>query len=101
MAEEYLFVDTPSKDFFGPVTLGLMLQPHLTSCCGNHLSEESVIRLQREEKPCPMCKSVDWSTVLDKYFMREVKSLPVFCGYCDWKGELSFLLNNEHVCPGR
>ena len=98
--DDYLFVEKPSEDFFCPVTFGLLLQPHLTSCCGKHLSEEAVTRIQREKKACPLCNNKSWSTVLNKYFMREVKSLNVFCGFCDWKGELSFL-DKDHICSER
>ena len=41
--EDYPFVEQPSDDFFCPVTFSLLLQPHLTSCCGKHLSQEAAI----------------------------------------------------------
>ena len=40
--ETFLFVEQPPADFFCPVTTDLLLQPHLTSCCGNYLSEEAI-----------------------------------------------------------
>ena len=54
---DYDFVELterPSQDFFCPVSLELLLEPQLTSCCGHHLSLEVVTRLQREGKACPM-----------------------------------------------
>ena len=70
--EDYRFVEEPSDDFFCPVTMGLLLHPHLTSCCGNHISEEAASRIQREGGACPLCKEGDWSTVLNKCFQRQV-----------------------------
>ena len=102
-AEDYPFVEEPSDDFFCPVTLVLLLQPHLTSCCGNHLSEESVTRIQREGGSCPLCKSLDWSTMLDRHFQRQVKLLRVFCQYkdrgCLWQGELTAFHHHVQNCP--
>ena len=44
LEEEYPFIKRPSEDFFCPVMMGLLVQPHLTSCCGKHLSEEDTER---------------------------------------------------------
>ena len=92
--------------FFCPVTYGLLLQPHLTSCCGNHLSQEATTRILQEEKgPCPLCKTPhnNWSAVLNKHFQRQVNALRVFCHHedrgCGWHGELSDLQNHTQVCP--
>ncbi|CAI8033784.1 hypothetical protein GBAR_LOCUS19057 [Geodia barretti] len=103
--EDYPFVEKPSEDFFCPVTLGLLLQPQLTSCCGKHLSEESATRIQRDGGPCPLCKSPDWSTVLNKHLSRQVKELHVFCRHkekcCWWKGELSDFIQHVQSCKFR
>ena len=77
LEEDYLFVEQPSKDFFCPVTFSLLLQPHLTSCCGNHISQEAASRIQREGGPCPLCNTHSWSTFFSKHFQRQVKSLCV------------------------
>ena len=94
---DYLFVEQPSDDFYCPVVMDLLLQPHLTLCCGNHLSPEAALRLQREEKPCPFCVLPKWSTVLDKHFRRQVKSLRVYCNSkekgCKWQG---YMFDLEH-----
>ena len=91
--EDYEFVEKPSTDYYCPVTKGLLLKPYLTSCCGNHLSHEAVGKINPKENLCPLCKTFVWSTVLNKHFQRQVKSLHVFCrnkgGGCVWQGELS------------
>ena len=86
---DYQFVEKLSKDYLCPVTQCLLLHPHLTSCCGQHIS---ATRLQRDGNRCPLCKAERWSTILDKRFQREVKTLQVFCSNkergCEWQGEL-------------
>ena len=101
--EDYLFVEQPSKDYFCPVTFGLLLQPHLISCCGNHISQEAASRIQREGGACPLCKTRPWSTMLNKHFQRQVKSVRVFCRHdnrgCGWQGELADFDSYVQSCP--
>ena len=93
---DFDFEDRPSQDFFCPVSLELLLEPQLTSCCGHHLSSEAVNRLLREGKPCPMCGGEQWSAMLDKYHRRKVHEVRVRCSHkengCGWVGEI-----NRHV----
>ena len=102
--EDYLFVEEPSDYFFCPVTMGLLLQPHLTSCCGNHISQEVVTRIH-EGEPCPLCKKQSWNTILDKHLQRQVKSLRMFCRHkdrgCGWQGELAAFHHHVESCPMR
>ena len=103
--EDYPFVEQPSDDFFCPVTMGLLLHPHLTSCCGNHISEEAAARIMGEGGVCPLCKKKDWSTMLNKHFQRQVNSLRVFCRHedrgCGWQGELGAFHHHVEICPMR
>ena len=105
LEEDYLFVEQPSKEFFCPVTFGLLLEPHLTSCCGNHISQEAARRIQREEGSCPLCNTHSWSLFLNKHFQRQVKSLRVFCHHddrgCGWQGELADFDSHVQSCPMR
>ena len=84
------------------MTFGLLLQPHLTSCCGKHLSQEAAIRIQGERGACPLCNEPDWSTVLNKHFKRQLYALRVFCRHevrgCGWQGELSDLERHVQSC---
>jgi fyn-related kinase len=101
--DEYRFVEQPSKDFFCPVTMGLLLQPHLTSCCGKHLSQEAAAKIRREKLPCPLCKKAQWNTMLDKRFRREVNALHVCCRHegrgCGWQGEMTTFHTHIKSCP--
>ena len=97
MAEsiEYDFVERPTQDHFCVVTLELLRDPHQTTCCGHHLSQEAASRLQRDGKPCPMCQRPNLSTVPDLYFRRKVNEINVRCPQksqgCKWVGEVGGL----------
>ena len=104
--EDVKFVKQPSIDFFCPVTLELLQEPHLTSCCGHHLSALAVTKWKViEAKPCPFCKEPTWDTMLDKYFWRQLRALKVLCHHkkrgCVWEGELSALDSHTESCPMR
>ena len=92
---EYDFVEQPPKDFFCPVTLAVLLEPYLTQCCGNHLSQEAYQRLRLQGQPCPVCREENLTSVKDKFHMRRVLSLKVRCPHkaegCEWEGELRSL----------
>ena len=87
---EYDFVEQPSQDFFCPVSLGVLLEPYLTPCCGNHLSQDTFERLRGQ--PCPVCREGNLTAVKDKFHKRRVISLKVRCPNkaegCEWEGEL-------------
>ena len=98
-------MERPSQDFFCPVSLELLLEPQLISCCGHHLSLDVTKRLQRERKPCPMCNAQGWSTVLDKYHLRKVNQVHVRCWHkgrgCRWEGEVRSLKGHADSCVKR
>ena len=102
---EFDFVERPSEDFFCPVTFELLLDPHQTSCCGNHLSEKAVQRLQRDGKPCPMCKEPQLDTVRDKFHRRRVSGVRIYCpnkaNGCEWIGEVGGGKQHCSICPKR
>ena len=90
--KELDFIKQPPLEYFCPVSLELLLEPQQTKCCGNHLSQEAAKKLQEEGKPCPMCKSEEWSADLDKYHRRKVHQVRVRCWYegsgCGWEGSM-------------
>ena len=103
--EEFEFVEQPSEEFFCPVTFELLLNPHQTTCCGHHLSEKAVNRLQRESKPCPMCKESKLITMPDKFFKRKASAVLIRCPYkeseCEWVGEVGGRKQHIAACPKR
>ena len=105
LGKDFDFVERPSEDFFCPVSLELLIEPQLTSCCGHHLSLEAATRLQREGKPCPMCNGEEWSGMLDKYHRRKVHEVRVRCWHkengCEWVGEVNELKRHTDSCVKR
>ena len=87
---EYPFVVEPSREFYCPVTFGLLVQPHRTSCCSQPLSELAVVRIKKERGNCPLCRASQWETEIDEEFQHKVQALNVFCAHvdrgCQWKG---------------
>ena len=92
-AAEHDFVEQPPEEFFCPVSLAVLLEPYLTQCCGNHLSQEAYQRLQGQ--PCPLCREENLTAMLDKSVKRKALSLKVRCPHkaegCEWQGELRSL----------
>ena len=87
------FVDTPSQDYYCPVSLKLLTDPVQTSfCCGHHLSRDAAERLEKKGNPCPMCNRGPLRTTDDPFFKRMVLGLKVRCSYrqkgCSWVGRL-------------
>ena len=77
--DELDYVEFPSSDFLCLVTSKLLLEPYLTACCGNHLSEVAVTRLRREGKPCPFCRNPELVATLDEHHRRKVYEVQVRC----------------------
>ena len=102
MERDFDYVERPSEDFFCPVSLELLLEPQLTSCCGHHLSLEAATRLQREGKACSLCNGTQWSAVFHR---REVHEVRVRCWHtdngCAWVGEVNDLKRQADVCEKR
>ena len=75
------------------VTLDLLRKPFLTACCGNHLSQEEVTRLQGQ--PCPVCKKANLHAVPEKVLQHKFNELKVCCPNkslgCEWVGGLGSL----------
>ena len=96
------FITVPPKSLECSICLLIVRQPHVISCCGNQFCQSCIGRIQNDNKPCPLCKDVNFSTLLHKGVMREVNSLMVRCTHkgigCNWKGELGQL--QEHLNPG-
>ena len=83
-------MEEPPREFYCPVTFGLLVQPHRTSCCRQPLSELAVVRIKEERGNCPLCRASQWEAEIDEEFQHKVQALGVFCAHvdrgCQWKG---------------
>ena len=106
VSQDYDFVEQTDQDFYCPVSLEILLEPHQTDCCGQHISQKAADRLIKEGKPCPLCKDENFTTHQDKYFKRNtVNKLKVCCPHkksgCVWVGELGDLNQHSTSCLNR
>ena len=89
---DYEFVSCPPSHLECSVCLLILRNPSVVSCCGNHFCEPCIGRIKSDNKPCPLCKDVDYNYMLHKGVMREVNGLEVYCPEkrmgCDWTGDL-------------
>ena len=88
------FVDSV-EDYECLLCLHVTREPFLTSCCGQHFCQVCINRILTDNKPCPFCKSTDFSTLLDKKQRRKILGLKVYCDKkaegCQWVGGLGEL----------
>lgn len=87
-AFDYSLVDEVPDEYVCPITRELLLDPLVTTCCGERISKNAVKSIQQQ---CVLCKKL-LTTTEDKSFLREVKTLLVYCKNqklgCKWKGQL-------------
>jgi hypothetical protein len=80
------------EEYDCPVLYHLMERPHITSCCGNNISEEAVTRWQKYGTSCPLCRKADWSSVLNEDLQRRMQTVRMSCPFvdkvCQWEGSL-------------
>ena len=98
---DYDFVDQLPKSLKCSICLLTLRDPMVISCCGNHFCDPCIGRTKSNRKPCPLCNSPDFTTLLHKGVAREVNALRVYCPKkaqgCDWQGELGQV--DHHLNP--
>ena len=96
---DYSFLEQPDYEHCCPICLLVLRDPHLTECCGNHFCQICVQRVTSME--CPLCKTPKFTTVLDKFFLRKIHALKLYCPQqsngCPWIGELGEV--ERHLDP--
>ena len=105
---DYQFVDTPSDMFVCKICHLPSKVPHLSVCCGHTFCEsclDGTKKVIAYPRACPMCRSSNFKTFLNKQNERAIKSLLVFCTNkdkgCDWQGEVNDItghLGNSDGC---
>jgi len=117
-SDDFEFVsEKVNKDYFCPVSLEVMMNPHQTDCCGCHISAGVAERLIKEGKPCPLCKASSsrfphrtgdkvFTTHRDQYFQRIILDQKVCCPHhrnngCEWIGLLREVQDHSASCGFR
>ena len=89
--DQITFVEPPSHDFKCPICLGILKEPFLTSCCGNHFCKSCIITVKKNSSKCPLCKATPLDGIINKHFKRSLDRLKVYCVHkemgCKWIGE--------------
>ena len=109
--DELDFVEAPPKQLAleCPICYGLLFNPHIVSCCGNHFCEHCLDRVKEDELPCPMCKG-EFTSLRNKALQRDINQLEVLCpnsnkndgsdgvvDCCEWSGELGLLEGHLNI----
>eukprot|EP00731_Ephydatia_muelleri_P007194 Em0003g1442a len=98
----YDFVNPLPDECCCLVTKDVLLEPHLTLCCGAHLSKQVAEQFKAENRPCPNCGDTELSTVLDKSVQKKVLELRIRCSNrssgCPWQGSVAELDAHLAVC---
>ena len=96
------FTEKPPDALVCPVCLLPCREPHLISCCGKKVCHSCISRVQQNDKPCPLCRTYAFVTLLDKEVERQVLSLKVNCNNkqdgCTWIGEVRQLEQHLNGC---
>ena len=92
LQHEVEFFDPPAEvQTKCSICLEILSDPHLVECCGNSFCAECIGRVQKDGKPCPLCKEPRLKTMANKALKRALNGLKVYCVHrrrgCEWVGE--------------
>ena len=99
---DYHFIEEPPDALVCPVCLLPCREPHLISCCGKKVCHSCISRVQQDDQPCPLCRTPEFATMVDREIERQVLSLKVYCNNkqygCTWIGEIRQLERHSKDC---
>ena len=91
-----------TKDFECPLCLGLLRNPMLTSCCGQHFCAECIRTVTSLNQPCPLCKEKAFVVFLNRHFNRQLQNLKALCNLrsngCTWEGTVGEFGEHHRRC---
>ena len=99
------FIEPPPKSLRHKCSFCFQIirEPHLISCCGNNFCAVCIERVQKDDKPCPLCSSPGFTTMANKGLKRDLHELCVYCPHhphgCEWEGELGKLDHHLNSDP--
>ena len=92
----------PTKEFECPVCLGLMRDPVLNNCCGQHFCADCIAKVTNAQGPCPLCNQKKFEIFPNKHFERNLKNLQASCSQqpdgCPWEGTVGEFAGHYRQC---
>ena len=89
------FVEPLPEELNCPICFGLLQDPFLTACCGNHFCEPCANEVRQSNNKCPLCQDTPLNGIINKGLKRKVNELKVYCTHkqtgCSWVGNLGKL----------
>ena len=75
------FVVEPSEDFLCPICAKVLVEPHVTECCGQHFCEQCLTQWFKEQGSViyPHCRSINFAHIRYLPMKRKINDLQVFC----------------------
>ena len=100
--DQLKFVDPPTDEFKCPICLGILQEPYLTACCGNHFCEACIEKVKENINKCPLCQETPVNGMVNKNLRRKLNELKLYCIHneagCKWIGDLGKL--EQHLVIG-
>ena len=81
--KELNFVIDPSEDLLCPICAKVLVDPHVTDCCGQHFCGQCLTKWFQGGKICPHCRSTNFSHIRYLPLKRKINDLQVYCS--NWK----------------
>jgi len=107
MITNYFVDGLPQEILICKICLFASCDPYLSVCCGHVFCKSCIDKAEQNTaiiKACPICRSQEFTTVINKQVDRLVKSLCIFCinkeKGCKWQGELNDINNHLHSSEG-
>ncbi len=95
------FIASVRKDFYCRECSLVAREPTLTTCCTETYCQDCVTGLQKKSKACPACGEEGFATIKAVKYLREIRTLLVYCSMkergCVWSGTLDQL--DTHLDP--
>ena len=101
--DQLKFVNPPTEELNCPICLGILQEPYLTACCGNHFCEDCVEKVKEGASKCPLCQEAPLNGIINKGLRRKLNELKVYCMHketgCNWIGDVGKL--EKHLASGK
>ncbi|KAL5502984.1 hypothetical protein EMCRGX_G009855 [Ephydatia muelleri] len=100
----YHLVDEITDEYVCPVTRELLLDPLMTTCCGERISKNAVKSNKQPCvfcTPCSDCKQDVQRSNMDAHKMEDCPQRPFDCDYCDYSSSYADVMSHQLACGSR